>query len=109
MKSQAKFYRPVQESLAHSRRLARAFAIRAFADCTKKKRCRLRFRPNCLYQFENAWPIRAVSPEPSLVALTKKGCRRRLRPNFIGHFKKVWHVHAVSPEPSLVALKKNGM
>ena len=101
MKALVKFYRPVQESLAHSHSLARTFS-----KCTKKKGCRLRFRPDFIGQFKKVWHIRTVSPELSLIALKMKGCRLRFRPNFIVQFKKVWHICAVSSEPSLVAQKR---
>ena len=59
---------------------------RDFADCTKKKGCRWRLSPNCLYQFmwfrylshiraaknQASLHIRTVSPEPLLIALKRR-------------------------------------
>ena len=94
MKAQAKFYRPVQERLiliayassgesgetSHLRSIARAFA-----NCTKKKGCRWRLRPNFIGQFKKDW--------------------------YLSHMRaaanQAWlHICAVSPGPLQIALKR---
>ena len=77
------------DEAAHLRSLARAFAV-----CNKKKGCKWRLRPNCLYQLCDlgTYPIceqrktrRACTLAQSRQSLRwlhwKKGYRWRLRPN----------------------------